>query len=215
MQKEKRLVVISPGWGNSTINLRILEKNFQDQGFDVAIVPNITTGIRDSAMQLAGVLQKARQEYSHISFVGYSMGGLVGRYAIHKFPGVHNIDSYTSISTPHAGSALADFARWSKTANDMKRDSEFLKEMEDSEWPLQVPALAIQAHVDEMVIPISSTILKHAENIMIPRTTHLTVVMSDRTFFEIHSWLCSIFFPDDFHIAPTSKGLSYRLKSLL
>ena len=210
-----RLVILSPGWGNSTWHLKPMERRFKEEGYDVFIVVNTQDGIRQSAMRLAGVLQKAHETYDHITFIGYSMGGLVGRYLIYKFPEFNYINSYVSIASPHRGSRAAELAIWSKTAHEMKINSELFRELEDTDWPIQIPALAIQAEYDGLVIPNANSELKHAENIEIPKTTHISIVMSARTFHEIHSWISSIFFPEDFQTVPEKKGISLTIREVL
>jgi len=213
--KNEKLIIISPGWGNSTFNLKLIENRFRNEGFDVIIVLNDPEGIHPSAMRLAGALQRAHEEYEHISFIGYSMGGLVGRYLIHKFPQYNYIDSYTSIGTPHDGTLTAQIAYWSNTAHEMKIDSELIRDLNKFEWPPQIPALAIQADRDLLVIPGENSKFSFAENIMIPHSTHLTVIMSKRTFHEINSWISSIFFPNSFFTRPQKKGTSSHLRQLL
>ena len=201
-----KLIVLSPGWGNSTWHLKPIEHRFRNEEFDVVTVVNDHRGIRESALHLGAVLQQAHNSYNHISFIGYSMGGIVGKYLVHRLPKLNYLNSYTSVASPHRGTQTADLAFWSKPAQEMRIGSPLLNSFIESDWPPQIPALAIQAEYDRLVMPLENSRLHNAENIEIPKSTHVSVIMNSRTFHEINSWISSIFFPHSFKTPPRFKG---------
>ncbi len=208
----EKLIILSPGWGNSTWHMKPMEHRFRNEGFDVMTVTNDHRGIRESAINLGIIVQEAHKKYSHISFIGYSMGGIVGKYLIHKLPECNYLNSYISVSSPHQGTQTAGLAFWSKPAQEMRIDSPLLNDFKNVEWPLQIPALAIQAEYDKLVMPVENSFFNNAENIMIPKTTHLSVIMGSRAFHEINSWISSIFFPESFKEMPHEKGVGLTVR---
>lgn len=190
---ERRLVLLASGWTGTKSSWYFFAKRFKEQGYDVvqAVYPyRGYTPIQYSARAIGELVEGVRSEYDHITFIGHSMGGLIGRYLLQRTEYAGNIDAYCSLGTPHQGSYFANLmppiGAFGKSARQMKVGSQFLERLNSSRWPDGVPALAVSAGLDGIVWDAS---WDKAENITIPWTNHIAMVFDQRTFWEVWSWL--------------------------
>jgi triacylglycerol lipase len=214
---ENNLIIMVSGWGGGESPLRylsgvsggnllwkVMADRFKVNGYDVitAAVPNHGFGdIEDSACRIGIMVTNLRPFYDKIILCGHSMGGLITRAVIQFLEMEDFIDAYISIATPHAGSLLANLAPWSESAKQMRKGSLFLDGLNSMEWPDSVPALALQAQFEKIVIPRSSARIEFGTNKVIKRTDHITIPLSRRAFRVISSWLeDNILYDDGVHI---------------
>lgn len=109
------------------------------------------------------------------------MGGLVGRAIDDSL-----YDSYVSLGTPHNGTWAALGGFWSQAARDMIPGSKFLADLKYGRiWNKY--SLNISAQYD-ILVP-NSFFNQDVEDLTIPNTTHVSLLWSKRTFYEIYSWL--------------------------
>ena len=105
----KRLVVLASGWAKQDFLWTPLAKRLEMIGYDTvcAHFPHNGFGhIEDSAEKIGCVIEEMRPFYEHLTFVGHSMGGLLGRFLIQGMD-MAQIDSYVSLGTPHEGTWAA------------------------------------------------------------------------------------------------------------
>lgn len=57
--------------------------------------------------------QKLQEKYTNVSFVGFSMGGLIIRAYLHKYK-ILNLSKVVLVGTPNKGSEVADFLKNNK-----------------------------------------------------------------------------------------------------
>ena len=183
----RRLIAFAPGWsGLPRHSYNPLIKRFEDTGgFDTVSLSYDMGGlgsISQTANKCAEVLSALVGSHDHVTFIGHSMGGLVGRLIPDTL-----YDTYISLATPHSGTQAAILgAWWSRSARDMLPSSGLIKSLADKE--VKVPAMAISAHLDWLVTDASLK-QKGVENLKIPWTDHASVLWSERTFLEIYGWL--------------------------
>ncbi len=146
-------------------------------------------GIEESSWYAAKMLEALDREYDHITFIGHSMGGLIGRYLIQKTPHWQHIDSYISLATPHQGSPLSFLAPWSESARQMKTHSAFLKDLNEAGWPQHIPALTISGGWDPLVPQYSTHFWAEDDHIRMARTSHMGLLLHPRVFLELWGWL--------------------------
>lgn len=214
---DRRLVVFSPGWNNVSLSLTPLRKRFIKEGFDAILVPHPEKGLRSielSALHLSEIIDSVRTYYDHISLIGYAMGGLVGRCIVQHL-NVLNINSFVAIGTPHFGYGFSDIAATSLSAKQMYFNSSFIKSLNREEWPLQIPALSVRGSLGQFILPALDEPFIGSDDVVIPYLTNSLLPLSYRTFGEIYSWLCGIFFPYDFLQPVSPKGVSSKVKQLL
>ena len=182
----KRLVLLTSGWGNVDLGWTYFSKKFRDSGFDVmwASYPwRGFVGIEESAKEVSKSLRVIKDEYEHVTFVRHSMGGLIGRYIIQNLDGDQFVDAYVSIATPHQGSAMAFLANWSKSAQQMKIDSSFLKDLNEGYWPEEMPTLTLSGGWDSLVFPQFRATFDGAKaHTHIGKTTHTGLLLHPRSF---------------------------------
>lgn len=189
----RRLVILSSGWGKVDLGWTYLSKSLREKGFDVIWSSYPLRGIssiEESASFSVQPIEALREEYEHITFIGHSMGGLVGRYLIQGALTRPNlIDSYISIATPHQGSPFAYLAPWSKSSQQMQSNSEFLQSLNSRAWPEEIPALSISGGWDFLVSQNSARFWAADDHIHMPKSSHLSLLLNQRVFLELWGWL--------------------------
>lgn len=186
----QRLVVLCSGWGKWDIGWWPMQRFLTKQGYDVVIC-DYDKGelIEDCAEAISAFLSYAGPAYEHITFVGHSMGGLIGRVLVQELHHPY-IDAFVAWGAPHHGSAWSVLAPWSQTAAQMRPGSEFLTHLNDLPAPT-IPCLSITGGVDYIVWPREHQMWKseNVENISVPWVNHVGLLFSPRTWWETLSWL--------------------------
>lgn len=189
---DRRLIVLTSGWGKVDLGWTFLSRKFRSAGFDVIWASYPLRGlvsIEESAQEVYKVLPVLNEEYDHITLIGHSMGGLIGRYIVQKMDGHNYIDSYVSIGTPHHGTPIAVLGRWSESAEQMRPNSIFLQDLNTTQWP-NVPALTISGGFDRIVFPQARATFDGAsDHAHIKKTTHTGLLLHPRCYQEIWGWL--------------------------
>ncbi|MBL8020919.1 MAG: alpha/beta fold hydrolase [Leptospirales bacterium] len=109
------------GWGSSNgAPISILDywggmdDYLRSQGAAV-LVPTVTatqsSSVRGNQLKSAILYWMAANGYSKVNVFGHSQGGLDGRYMISNLAMGSKVAVYTSISTPHKGSPIADLVK--------------------------------------------------------------------------------------------------------
>lgn len=187
----KRLIVLSPGWGKFDLGWWFMRRRFEKEGYDVIYAQYPERGLGDiesSARQVEALLEALRPNYAHITLLGHSMGGLVGRFLVQQLQRHDLIDAYISMGTPHKGTLLAYLGVFSQSASEMRPNSELLQTL-DQPWPGHIPALSIQAGLDWIVYPNHSTDPGFSEHVVIKSATHSSLLVHSRSFYEAWAWL--------------------------
>jgi len=194
-----KLLIFGPGFGDPNVVIDQLAKKF-NKGFDRIVLSYPDRGTRisitDICDDLYDPLSMLCRQYKFVGFVGHSMGGLVGRRLMFLSGDEKLFDAYVSIASPHSGTRLVSLLprslveRLSPSAADMRPGSNFLRLLDEVGVPKDIPCMTIAAALDTLVWPSSSTRIKGVkDHVTIPKTSHLTVALSNRTFLEIWGWL--------------------------
>ena len=187
----RRLVVLASGWAKQDFLWVPLAKRLEAAGYDTvcAHFPHNGFGpIEDSAEKIGCVIEEMRPFYEHLTFVGHSMGGLLGRFLVQHLE-MDQIDAYVSLGTPHNGTWLAWAGLWSHSARQMRVGSDFIRGLNETPWPSKIPAMALQAQMEEIVLPQRHAEISFGKNQVIPWTTHVSLPLAWRTYAEIYGWL--------------------------
>ena len=188
-----RLLLFAPGYADPSLLIGQLSKKFTN-GFDQVILNYKDRGITQTIPQIAQsfipLIESLRDSYETIIFIGHSMGGLVGKEIAHEV----KLDGYCSIATPHSGTNKAFLASWfSPAAKDMVPGSQFLRTQKHFDKKVVPKILNIAAQYDSLV---KRPKLLGVETTKVPWTTHITVMMSQRTYLEVWGWLAYEVFND-------------------
>jgi len=94
--------------------------------------------------------------------VGYSMGGLVGRYYLQRLDGLKRVRRFVTIATPHRGSLLA-YAYGNPGFRQMRPGSEFLRDLDrDVNRLAPTGFTSLWTPLDLIVLPARSSVVPTA-----------------------------------------------------
>ncbi|MEO0771188.1 MAG: alpha/beta fold hydrolase [Cyanobacteria bacterium J06649_4] len=80
------------------------------------------------AEQTASFIDRTLDSQQPFNIVGFSMGGLVGRYYVQRLGGIHRVKTFVTVSAPHQGTALA-FGSYRLGVKQMRPGSAFLTDL--------------------------------------------------------------------------------------
>ncbi|MDB5099017.1 MAG: lipase [Cyanobacteria bacterium RYN_339] len=146
----------------------------------------------DGTHSLANLAQQAdaaiRAVEGPVDLVGYSLGGLVARYAIQRLGSP--VARLVTIATPHQGTWIAHGLR-NVAGREMRPNSPFLQDLERdwAETACKVPTLAIWTPFDGIVVPAWNARLAGAATIRIPVWRHGDMVTDPRVWAAVLAYL--------------------------
>jgi hypothetical protein len=194
-----RLIYLAPGWGKFDLGWWFLRRRYEKMGFDVVYGSYPDRGfntIDGSARDVERVLNALRPHYKHITFVGHSMGGLIGRYLVQVLGRADLMDAYISMGTPHKGTHVARLGVASPSAREMCPRSSLLGSLGDV-WPETIPAFSLQAGLDWIVFPQNSSNPGFSTHGYIKSCTHAGLLVHPRAFLECWAWLTYTIFAEN------------------
>src|SRR5262245_26137780 len=110
-----------------------------------------------------------------VVLVGHSMGGLAIRAYLRAF-GDAAVARIITLATPHHGTALAPFGAGAN-AKQMRIGSRFTTELAQALSPALVAKfVCIAARDDNLIVPRTSPLLPHAQQIVVERVGHLALL---------------------------------------
>lgn len=158
--KLKNPVILIHGYNDTARKMRHIAKNLRDDGwlvYAVTLTPSSgKIGIDELALQLDNFIRNNIQSTGKFDIVGFSMGGLIGRYYIQQLGGNEKVERFITVSTPHHGTLMAYLSR-NKAAKQMRIHSVFLDNLNKYPESLKLLKLtSIWTFFDLMIIPASS-----------------------------------------------------------
>ena len=124
------------------------------------------------------ILEKYGLE-KEIDILGFSMGGIIGRYWIQKFNGYKRTRRFISIGSPHKGTLIAQFIPKYpfRGISEMKINSMFLRELSKNDCFLDdIECISFFTYWDLMVFPSWWTNLNLGEKISLKVYKHRNLV---------------------------------------
>ena len=124
------------------------------------------------------ILEKYGLE-KELDILGFSMGGIIGRYWIQKFNGYKRTKRLISIGSPHRGTLLAQLVPKYpfKGISEMKINSKFLRELSKNDFLLDdIECINIFTYWDLMVFPGWWANLNSGEKISVKVYKHRNLV---------------------------------------
>lgn len=186
------MIVLVSGWSKPDFLWGTFERFFARRGYETVRASYPRRGlapIQYSAKEVLKTLEEAKLSSDHVTLVGHSMGGLIGRWLICRGGAEDLVDSYISLGTPHKGTYLARFAPFSESARQMASNSGFINRLCQEEWPDSIPALGIQAQYEELVFPRCNAKIDFGENHIIPGATHGSLITNKLSLEVMYRWL--------------------------
>jgi len=163
----------------------------EERGHDVhalSLVPS------NGALGIDGLAEQVK-EYADATFgtafdlVGFSMGGIVGRHYLQRLGGLARVRRFLTIGSPHQGT-LTGWLRWNTGARQMRRHSEFLRDLNsDVEMLRTVGFTSIWTPFDLMILPARSSVIPPAISIRVNTPAHALLVRDPKVLRLVHQIL--------------------------
>jgi triacylglycerol lipase len=129
-------IVLTPGFMDDARKLSWLASYLRRSGFQTIIISpqpsDASVGIDVLALMLAAEIEQQLSPDQPFDFLGFSMGGLIGRYYLQRLGGAKRVRRLMTVATPHRGSwtarllpsrpALAQMYPGSDFLNDLNQD---------------------------------------------------------------------------------------------
>lgn len=198
-------VLLLYGFGATRRSLSILESRLRKDGFDVFSI-NLggfmelfnTDPIDGVAKKVADKIEKLCQRYRlpRLSVIGYSKGGLIGRYYVNCLGGSKRVHTLITLASPHQGNPwvlmahLLGLGFLSKGLRQMLPSSRFIKHLNRTPHADGVYMVSIASAKDKNCppkycqLPFSGN-CKPVYNVTLPHLTHSDFVMKPSAYQEI------------------------------
>ena len=177
-------IVLVPGWLDNASKMGSLATFLRKEGFAVFVFsPQPSDGsvpIETLASQLAEEIERQFVPGQRVDYVGFSMGGLIGRAYLQWMGGSQRIRRFITISTPHCGALGARLA-WQPALRQMAPESTFITSLNANLDELAArPFLSIWTPLDLTVLPADSSVLPVGEAQRIINPAHALMVYDRR-----------------------------------
>lgn len=139
-------------------------------------------GLRDLALKLDGQIKAGMPPSEHFAMIAYSMGGLVSRDYLQNLGGAPRCKRFFTLSTPHHGTLVGNLY-WGQGAWEMRRNSEFLRQLNASEGLFgknKIPATSYRTPLDLVIVPSTSSDWDVASNLVDWQLAHPLMPHSTR-----------------------------------
>ena len=137
------------------------------------------TSILDLTNKLNELILEKYGLEKEIDILGFSMGGIIGRYWLQKFNGYKRTRRLISIGSPHKGTLMAQFIPKYpfKGISEMKINSKFLRGLENNDVFLNdIECINFFTYWDLMVFPGWGTNLNFGKKISVKVFKHRNLV---------------------------------------
>jgi len=159
LEKRNPIILIHGLWNTSSIFSSITSK-LDDIGIEY-FAPTLKhsfgmTSILDLTNKLNELILEKYGLEKEIDILGFSMGGIIGRYWLQKFNGCKRTRRLISIGSPHKGTLMAQLIpRYPyRGISEMKINSKFLRELANSDFFLDdIECINFFTYWDLMVFP--------------------------------------------------------------
>ena len=191
MDKRNPIVLIHGLWNTSSIFSSIISK-LDDIGIEY-FAPTLKhsygiTSIVDLTNTLNELILEKYGLGKEIDILGFSMGGIIGRYWIQKFNGFKRTRRFISIGSPHKGTLIAQLVPKYpfRGISEMKLNSEFLRELAKNDFLLSdIECINFFTYWDLMVFPSWWTNLDVGEKIPLKIYKHRNLVRNNYSVEKI------------------------------
>ena len=182
MKKTNPIILIHGLWNNSSIFSSITSK-LDDIGIEY-FAPTLKhsfgmTSIIDLTNTLNKLIIDKYGLEKELDVLGFSMGGIIGRYWIQKFNGYQRTRRFISIGSPHKGTLLAQLIPKYpfRGISQMKINSRFLRELDKNDSFLEdIECINFFTYWDLMVFPGWWTNLNLGKKISVKIYKHRNLV---------------------------------------
>ena len=185
MKQIKPIVLIHGLWNTSEIFALITSK-LDEKGIEYFAPTLEHAWGKTSIIELTKLLDKLILEKygleKEIDILGFSMGGLIGRYWLQKFNGYKRTRRLISIGSPHKGTLMAQLVPQYpfRGISEMKINSKFLRELaKNDSFLVDIECISFFTYWDLMVFPSWWTNLNSGEKISVKVYKHRNLVRNN------------------------------------
>ena len=184
MQQSPVPVILIPGWLDIDSKMDALADYLRDKGFTTEIVsPQPSDGsvpIETLAAQALAEIDRKIGADTQFDYIGFSMGGLIGRTILHWLGGKKRIRRFVTISTPHRGVVMAQLT-WQPALRQMQMGGPFIEALNAHlDDFADIPFLSIWTPLDLTVLPPDSSVTPVGESLKIISPAHALMVYDPR-----------------------------------
>lgn len=177
--KNQPILFVHGIWDTGKV-FRRLSKHLEKQGWKthaLSLKPN--NGDKELnilAEQVSDYVETNFSPDEKFHLIAFSMGGLVSRYYIQRLGGIHRVQKFLTISTPHNGTWTA-YCVNNPGSKQMRPNSKFLSDLNsDADMLKQLHFTSLWTPFDLMIVPATSSITPHA--------VHHSMILS-----PLHPWM--------------------------
>ncbi|XGV94581.1 MAG: esterase/lipase family protein [Leptolyngbya sp. BL-A-14] len=125
---------------------------------DLNLTPNNGDGcLAALAQQVATYADRAFAPGTPFDLLGFSMGGIVGRYYLQRLGGIDRVQRFITLSSPHSGTWVA-YGSWRLGCTQMRPYHPFLQELNrDIAMLDRINFTSIWTPLDAMIVPANSS----------------------------------------------------------
>ena len=191
MEKINPIILIHGLWNTSSIFSSITSK-LDDIGIEY-FAPNLKhsygmTSIIDLTNTLNELILEKYGLEKELDILGFSMGGIIGRYWLQKFNGYKRTRRFISIGSPHKGTLTAQLIPKYpfRGISEMKINSKFLRDLAMNDFFLDdIECISFFTYWDLMVFPGWWTNLNLGEKISVKVYKHKNLVRKNSSVDKI------------------------------
>lgn len=142
-------------------------------------------GLDILATQVRDYIDAHLSHVPEIDVLGFSMGGIVGRYYIQRLGGWARVRRFVTLSSPHNGT-WTGYLRPNAGASQMRPNSHFLRDLNDTVDELrQVEFTSVWTPYDLMIVPTDSSRLPVGTMMQLPVLAHPLMVSDERSLATV------------------------------
>ena len=191
MEKRNPIILIHGLWNTSSI-FSFISSKLDEIGIEY-FAPTLEhlygmTSIIDLTNTLNELIVEKYGLEKELDILGFSMGGIIGRYWIQKFNGYKRTRRFISIGSPHKGTLMAQLVPCYpfRGISEMKINSKFLRELEKKDFYLDdIECISFFTYWDLMVFPSWWTNLDLGEKISVKIYKHRNLVRNNLSVEKI------------------------------
>ena len=176
-------IVLIHGWGLNAASLWLLRRRLIRRGYGPVWIFAYKTwrvNVERAAEQLRDALAVNQRTHPvRVTLIGHSLGGLVARYCLRRYP-PHGVRRLITLGTPHQGTIAARFGPHTRA---LQPDSPLMKRLNAADHvPDQFDVIAIASAADALIVPSANAEYRGAFNISIRGIGHNALLFSSRVF---------------------------------
>ena len=191
--REQQPVILVPGWLDNIATMGKMAEHLSGLGYRALVCsPQPSDGrapIEDLAAQLAEFVAQTLADDERFHYIGFSMGGLIGRYYLQELGGRARMANLITIATPHRGTYMAH-SLWLPAVRQMRPESEFIHNLNvDLSALAERRFVSLWTPLDLSVVPPSHSELPVGESQRVFGIAHALMPINRRVWRAVEEAL--------------------------